>query len=32
MEELKQRIVKDGMAKKEGDLVLVDRFLNHQLE
>ena len=32
MEELKQRIVKDGMAKKEGGLVLVGRFLNHQLD
>jgi xanthine phosphoribosyltransferase len=32
MEELKQRILKDGIAKKEGGIVLVGRFLNHQLD
>ena len=32
MEELKQRILKDGVARKEGNLVLVGSFLNHQLD
>lgn len=32
MEELKQRILKDGKAKKEGNVVLVSSFLNHQLD
>ena len=32
MEELKQHILKDGLAKKEGNIVLVSRFLNHQLD
>lgn len=32
MEELKQRIIKDGKAKKEENVVLVSSFLNHQLD
>lgn len=32
MEELKQRILKEGKAKKEGSIVLVSSFLNHQLD
>ncbi len=32
MEELKQHILKDGLAKKEGNIVLISRFLNHQLD
>ena len=32
MEELKQRILKDGIAQKEGNIVRVGRFLNHQLD
>lgn len=32
MEELKQHILKDGLAKKEGNIVLVSRFLNHKLD
>lgn len=32
MEELKQRILRDGKARKEGNLVLVGSFLNHQLD
>lgn len=32
MEELKQRILKDGLARKEGGVILVSRFLNHQLD
>jgi len=32
MEELKQRIMKDGKAKAEGGIVLVNNFLNHQLD
>ncbi len=32
MEELKQRILKDGKAKKEGNVVLVSSFLNDQLD
>ena len=32
MDELKQRILKDGVAKKEGGVVLVSSFLNHQLD
>lgn len=32
MEELKQRILKDGVAKKEGGIVRVGSFLNHQLD
>ena len=32
MEELKQRILKDGKAKKEENVVLVSSFLNHQLD
>lgn len=32
MEELKQRILREGRAKKEGNLVLVNSFLNHQLD
>lgn len=31
MEELKQRILCDGSAKAEGNIVLVNSFLNHQL-
>ena len=32
MEELKQRILKEGIAKKEGGIVRVSSFLNHQLD
>ena len=32
MEELKQRILKDGVAKKEGGIVRVSSFLNHRLD
>ena len=32
MEELKQRILKDGRAKAEGGVVMVGSFLNHQLD
>ena len=32
MEELKQRILREGRAKKEGNLVLVNSFINHQLD
>lgn len=32
MEELKQRILRDGKAKAEGNVVLVNSFLNHQLD
>ena len=32
MEELKQRILKDGVARKEGGIVRVGSFLNHQLD
>lgn len=32
MEELKQRILKDGVAKKEGGIVRVGSFLNHQMD
>ena len=32
MEELKERIQKDGIAKKEGGVVRVSSFLNHQLD
>ena len=32
MEELKQRILNEGKAKKEGNVVLVSSFLNHQLD
>ena len=32
MEELKQRILKDGSARAEGGIVLVNSFLNHQLD
>lgn len=32
MEELKQRILKDGKAKAEGGVVMVGSFLNHQLD
>lgn len=32
MEELKQRILRDGQAKAEGGVVLVSSFLNHQLD
>jgi len=32
MEELKQRILKDGVAKKAGGIVRVGSFLNHQLD
>ena len=32
MEELKQRILRDGRAKAEGNIVLVSSFLNHQLD
>ena len=32
MEELKQRILRDGRAKAEGNIVLVNSFLNHQLD
>ena len=32
MEELKQRILKDGSARAEGGIVLVSSILNHQLD
>ena len=32
MEELKQRILRDGKAKAEGGIVLVNSFLNHQID
>lgn len=32
MEELKQRIMKEGRARAEGGVVLVNSFLNHQLD
>ena len=32
MEELKNRILKDGKAKADGGIVLVNGFLNHQLD
>ena len=32
MEELKQRILKDGRAKADGGVVMVGSFLNHQLD
>ena len=32
MEELKQRILREGTAKKEGNVVMVNSFLNHQLD
>ncbi len=32
LEELKQRILKDGRAKADGGVVLVGSFLNHQLD
>jgi len=32
MEELKQRILKEGRAKAEGGVVLVGGFLNHQMD
>jgi len=32
MEELKQRILKDGRAKGDGGVVMVGSFLNHQLD
>ena len=32
MEELKQRILKDGKANKEGGVIRVSSFLNHQLD
>ena len=32
MEELKQRILTDGRAKAEGEIVMVGSFLNHQLD
>lgn len=32
MEELRQRILKDGVAKREGGVVRVSSFLNHQLD
>jgi xanthine phosphoribosyltransferase len=32
MEELKQRILKDGRAKADGGVVLVGSFLNHQID
>ena len=32
MEELKQRILKDGHAKAEGGVIQVSSFLNHQLD
>ena len=32
MEELKQRILRDGSAKAEGEVVMVSSFLNHQLD
>ena len=32
MEELKQRILSDGRAKAEGNIVMVGSFLNHQMD
>ena len=32
MEELKQRILHDGIGKAEGDVVMVGRFINHQID
>lgn len=32
MEELKQRILAEGNAKKEGDMILLGSFLNHQID
>ena len=32
MEELKQRILRDGSARPEGGVVLLGSFLNHQLD
>ena len=32
MEEIKQRILRDGSAKADGGIVLVNSFLNHQLD
>lgn len=32
MEELKQRILRDGSAKAESDVIKVNSFLNHQLD
>ncbi len=32
LEELKQRILKEGRAKADGGVVLVGSFLNHQLD
>ena len=32
MEELKQRILREGSAKAEGGIVMVGSFLNHQLD
>ena len=32
MEELKQRILRDGIGKAEGNVVLVGRFINHQID
>lgn len=32
MEELKQRILRDGKAIKDGNVVMVNSFLNHQLD
>ena len=32
MDELRQRIMKEGRAKSEGGIVLVSSFINHQLD
>ncbi len=32
MEELKQRILQDGIGKAKGNVVLVGRFINHQID
>lgn len=32
MQELKERILREGKAKKEGNVVMVSSFLNHQLD
>lgn len=32
MEELKQRILRDGIGKAESNVVLVGRFINHQID
>lgn len=32
MEELKQRILQDGVARKDGGIVFVGSFMNHQLD